>query len=82
MLALHSHVRARQCPHTRAPTTAPAYSRSANPDAVSEFGGRDGRHEIFEMKVYNSTVADPTTLSAAALYGGVRGDRELASATA
>ena len=54
--------RARAAALPRAPTTAPAYSRGANLDALSEFGGRDSGHELFEVKVYNSIVADPAQL--------------------
>jgi hypothetical protein len=53
---------ARGSAHTRAPTIEPSYSRGANPDAVNEFGGRDGGHELFEVKVYSSIVADTARL--------------------
>lgn len=45
-----------------------AYSPDATPDFVTEFGGRDGSHILFELKVYNPLVENQTKLRRGAAY--------------
>ena len=54
--------------HTFETKVAPTYSHPSCPDFVTEFGGSDGAHALYEVKLYNTIVTDQTRLRRGASY--------------